>query len=464
MESQVNSILSSFRDPSGYVFKKDGVFYRLVNMSYKDNYDHLIGSGLYRALLDKGLLVSHAEVETNQGTQTYKVLLPEQINFISYPYEWSFSQYKEAALATLDILQIALDFGMVLKDASAFNIQFINNKPLLIDTLSFEKYENGPWVAYRQFCQHFLAPISIMKYCDLRLNTMIRNFIDGIPLDVAIKLLPGKARFNVGILLHLYGHTKSVKKYENNKISQASSNEFKFKDRYLKGITENLRSTINSLTTNKQHTEWEKYYQEGENNYKQDSFISKERIIESIVKKVAPKLVWDMGGNTGHFSKIVSDLGTPVVLMDSDPVAIDFAWRNHKQTKIFPMVMDLTNPTTGFGWAGSERMSINDRANADMILALALVHHLAISNNTPFIKIAEWFSSLAPWLVIEWVPKEDSNTQRLLNSREDIFNWYNIDEFQHDFGKYYQIMTKFNIDSSSRVMYLLKKLTHEQSN
>lgn len=459
MESQVNSILSSFRDPSGYVFKKDGVFYRLVNMSYKDNYDHLIGSGLYRALLDKGLLVSHAEVETDQEPQTYKVLLPEQMNFISYPYEWSFSQYKEAALITLEILLVALEFGMVLKDASAFNIQFIDNKPKLIDTLSFEKYEDKPWVAYKQFCQHFLAPLSIMNYCDLRLNTMMRNYIDGVPLDLVIKLLPTKARFNIGLLIHLYGHAKSVKKYENNKGNTKSfSSEFKFNNEHLNGIIESLRSTINSLTTNKQHTEWEKYYQEGENNYKQGSFISKERIIESIVKKVAPKLVWDMGGNTGHFSKIVSDLGIPVVLMDSDPVAIDIAWRKHKQTKIFPLVMDLTNPTTGFGWAGSERMSINERANADMILALALVHHLAISNNTPFIKIAEWFSSLAPWLVIEWVPKEDSNTQRLLNSREDIFNWYNREHFIQVFGLKYHMVDKYNIDNSDRTIFIFKKI------
>ena len=171
------TIPSSFRDPSGFLFFQDGSVYRQVNAIYKENYDHLIGSGLYKALVASGLLVSHEEVGMNyaRSDNAYKILKPELIPFVSYPYEWCFSQLKEAALTTLKIQKVALDFGMTLKDSSAYNIQFMKGRAVFIDTISFERYREGqPWVAYRQFCQHFLAPLALMSYRDIRLGRLFR--------------------------------------------------------------------------------------------------------------------------------------------------------------------------------------------------------------------------------------------------------------------------------------------------
>jgi hypothetical protein len=166
---------SSFRDPSGFLFSKDGSIYRQVNIVYRKNYHHLMGSGRYDSLVDSGLLVSHEEVGTDHAASdtAYKMLKPELIPFISYPYEWCFSQLKDAALTTLDIQKRALDHGMTLKDSNAYNIQFRNGRPVLVDTLSFEAYREGqPWVAYTQFCQHSLAPLALMSYTDIRLNQL----------------------------------------------------------------------------------------------------------------------------------------------------------------------------------------------------------------------------------------------------------------------------------------------------
>jgi hypothetical protein len=199
----------SFRDPSGFLYYQEGVLYRAVNPIFKEHYDHLIDSGLYQQLTDRGLLISHEEIEpkTNFSVPPYKVLKPERLPFISYPYEWCFSQLKEAALATTTIHKMALEYGMELKDAGSFNIQFLRGKPILIDTLSLQKCSPGtPWIAYRQFCQHFLAPLALMAYKDVRLSQLMKVFIDGLPLDLAGKLLPSWTYLKPGLLLNIHLH------------------------------------------------------------------------------------------------------------------------------------------------------------------------------------------------------------------------------------------------------------------
>ena len=180
----------SFRDPSGHLFQDNGVLFRQVNASYQKNYELLINSGLYSSLLKQKKLIEHKEIDSDNHDY-YKLLKPSFIENISYPYEWSFTQLKDAALLTLDIQKQSLIKGLSLKDASAFNVTFNKGRPIFIDTLSFESYSEGaPWVAYKQFCQHFLAPLSLMSLTDIRLGALLKNYIDGIPLDLTSTLLP----------------------------------------------------------------------------------------------------------------------------------------------------------------------------------------------------------------------------------------------------------------------------------
>jgi len=226
MQHQQNGgiLASSFRDPSGFVFYRNGMLYRQINTAYKANYDHLMDSGLYRVLVDARLLVSHEEVAVTglSADQAYKTIKPELITFISYPYEWSFSQLKDTALTTLEVQRKAMDFGMSLKDCSAYNIQFKQGRPILIDTLSFEKYrERQPWVAYRQFCQHFLAPLALMSYKDIRLNQLLRVYVDGAPLDLASSLLPLRTHFMFSLLAHIHLHARSQKRYADKTVDMS---------------------------------------------------------------------------------------------------------------------------------------------------------------------------------------------------------------------------------------------------
>ena len=449
----------SFRDPSGFIFLEGRAIYRQINKSYKSNYDKLISSGLYKDLLEKSLLIPHRE-STKKSTEpalSYKVIKPDMIPFISYAYEWSFSQLKVAALATLDISLIALKHNMILKDASAFNIQFIKNKAILIDTLSFQEYENKePWVAYKQFCQHFLAPLALMSYADIRTRELLRTNIDGIPLDLASKLLPKKSWLNFGIATHIHLHAQSQKRYAD-KHETVKTNPRGISKTQLTNILINLKSTIESLNWNIAKTEWGDYY--NQTNYSGKAFTHKQKLVKDITKKIKPKQIWDLGANTGEFSITTAPYTKNVIAFDIDPLAVERNYlklNNIKINNILPLIQDLTNPSPALGWQNCERMSLIERGPVDLVLALALIHHLAISNNLPLSSIAEYLHSITANLVIEFVPKTDSQVQKMLASRKDIFDKYTQVQFEQEFDKYFITKSKHKITGSKRTLYWLK--------
>lgn len=453
-----NDVPSSFRDPSGFLFHKNNLLYRQINTVYKDNYEHLIKSGLYKTLVDNKLLIPHEEINNqNIGSEdAYKIIKPELINFVSYPYEWCFSQLKDAALATLAIQKKSLEFGMSLKDASAYNIQFRKGKPILIDTLSFEKYGEGkPWVAYRQFCQHFLAPLALMSYTDIRLNQLLRIYIDGIPLDLASSLLPFRTYYKFSLLSHIHFHAKAQKRFASKTIDTDSH---KIKRMSLLGLIDNLESAIQKLKWRPQDTEWADYYKD--TNYSSEAFNHKKKIVAEFLDIAKPKNVWDLGANIGTFSQIAANKNIPTISFDIDPAAVEKNYLrcvSEGETRILPLLLDLTNPSPTIGWANQERESFLQRGPADAVLALALIHHLAISNNLPLNKIAKFFNNICNSLIIEFVPKNDSQVQKLLSTREDVFLDYTQQAFEREFSKYFIIQKSTEINNSKRSLYLMQK-------
>ena len=447
---------SSFRDRSGFLFYYENEIYRIINFSYKKQYEKFMNSELYQKLEEKNLIITHSEIENlDIDCDYYKIIKPEKIPFISYPYEWSFSQLKDAALLTLRIQKAAMKYGMTLKDGSAFNIQFHNGHPIFIDTLSFEIYEEGQiWKPYKQFCQHFLAPLALISKKDVRLNLLSKTFIDGIPIDLAAKLLPKTTFGNFGLMAHIHAHAKSQKHYEDKdaKIKQKT-----FSKRSFEGLIESLKSSIEKMAWNEDNTEWGDYY--SDTNYTEKSFEEKKQFISLTIDQVKPKLVWDMGANTGVFSRLASTKGINTISYDIDPLAVEKNYllsSQNSEQNILPLILDLTNPSSGIGWNHNERMSIIQRGPADMVFALALVHHLAISNNVPLNKIAEFFSQISKFLIIEFVPKSDSQVKRLLLTREDIFENYDEKNFEIEFSKFFKIINSKKILDSERTIYIME--------
>jgi hypothetical protein len=453
---------ASFRDPSGFVFRRDGVLYRQIQPSAAADWEALRSSGLLERLIDDRLLVDHSDAPLSAAAlpDAVAVIQPRHLDFISYPYEWSFSQLKEAALLTLELQSRALDAGMRLKDASAYNVQLDAGRPILIDSLSFEVAEpTEPWPAYRQFCEHFLAPLALIAYRDARCGLMLREFIDGIPLDLAARLLPGRTRLNLGLASHLHVHAGAQRR------AAAAPPPAEGTARPVRRISatgqrallDSLRRTVAGLRW-EPSSHWTEYA--STTSYSEGATASKGEIVREMLAAVGGTTAWDVGANTGAYSAMAADAGYRVIAWDQDAGSVEAHWRRVRGGSgpaILPLVLDLANPSPSIGWALEERASFLERGEPDVILALALVHHLAIGNNVPLAGVARLFARMAPWAIVEFVPKDDPMTRRLLAARRDIFEHYTIDGFRAAFGKSFRIARETRITDSPRTLFLLER-------
>jgi len=459
---------SSFRDPAGYVFRRGGeVFRRVSPECAAGDYRRLMDSGLYDDLIGAGLLLPHGEVGPSPDGSL--VLRPEQLGFVSYPYEWSFSQLKDAALLTLEAQRRALSCGMSLKDASAYNVQFRGSRPVLIDTLSFEAYREGePWPAYRQFCQHFLAPLALMSHVDVRLGPdLLRSRIDGVPADLAARLLPWKTRLKP----HLYAHLHLPAGFQRKAGAAPGGGEARPSETGAVGrnglcaILDSLDSAVRSLEWRPAGTVWGDYYGPGGTNYTAEAMFDKERLVAEFLAYAAATtqlgLVWDLGANDGRFSRLAAELGALTVAWDIDPAAVEKGYREARRrgdTRLLPLLQDLSSPSPDLGWALAERDSLLGRGPADCVMALALVHHLAIGNNVPLGRVSAFLAAASRrWLVVEWVPREDSQTKRLLAHRPDVFPGYTQEGFEAAFAADWSVEKRQPIPGTERTLYLLRR-------
>jgi ribosomal protein L11 methylase PrmA len=452
---------SSFRDPQGFMFEQGGVLYRQVNESGRAGYEGLMGSGLYDELVAKQLLVPHVEVDVpRDGAGAWRTLKPDLVPFISYPCEWCFGQLKNAALTTLRIQRIALRHDMTLRDSSAFNVQFVGSRPVFIDTLSFEGYVEGrPWVGYRQFCQHFLAPLFLMAGCDPRLSVLSGDWIDGIPLDIARRLGSRRYRWTPGFLTHIALHAKAQERFRD--AASRRSTLPRLSRASLTSILDNLQATVERLAWNPEKTQWADYY--SKTNYSEEAMELKKRFVASVVDEIRPVRVVDLGANTGAFSAIAARAGAYVVATDIDHGAVERCFRRtsaEQDRNILPLVVDLTSPTPAVGWLNVERASFLDRCSGktDLVLALALIHHLVIGNNVPLRSVFDLLARTGSNCIVEFVKKCDSQVQRLLASREDIFDGYSETGFENALSGMFRIVRKQPIAGALRVMYHIQRI------
>jgi ribosomal protein L11 methylase PrmA len=453
---------ASFRDPAGFVFRRDGVLYRQVQPPASADWEAYRTSGLHEQLISDGLVVEHEEASLDLAAApgAVAVLRPRVLDLISYPYEWCFSQLKGAALLTLELQSRALDAGMRLKDASAYNIQLENGRPILIDTLSFEVADaTEPWPAYRQFCEHFLAPLALIAHRDARCGLLLRDFIDGIPLDLATTLLPGRTRLNLGLASHLHLHAGAQRRAARQAPpgADAPSPARRISATGQRALLDSLRRTTEGLRW-RPTGHWAGYA--GTTSYSEAGTASKAQLVREMLEAVGGHSAWDLGANTGAYSAIAADAGYRVVAWDQDAGSVEAHWlrlRGSDGAAILPLICDLSNPSPALGWALEERRSFLDRGEPDVLLALALVHHLAIGNNVPLAGVARLFTRIAAHAIVEFVPKEDPMTRRLLAARRDIFDAYTIEGFRAAFGESFEVVREAAIADSPRTLFLLRR-------
>ena len=453
---------ASFRDPSGFVFRRDGILYRQIQASGAADWQSFRSTGLYERLAADRLIVEHDDepLELAALPGAVAVIRPRMVDVISYPYEWSFSQLKEAALLTIELQARALDVGMRLKDASAYNIQLDAGRPILIDSLSFEVAPpTEPWPAYRQFCEHFLAPLALIAHRDPRCGLMLRDFIDGIPIDLAARLLPWRTRLNIGLSAHVHLHAGAQRRAADDAppAPGAAKRERRISETGQRALLDSLRRTVEGLRW-KPSSHWSGYA--SATSYSDAGTASKAQIVRDMLAAVGGRTAWDVGANVGVYSAMAAEAGYRVVAWDQDAASVEAHWqrvRGDGNPAVLPLVMDLANPSPPIGWALEERASFLERGEPDVMLALALVHHLAIGNNVPLPRVAQLFARLAPRAIVEFVPKEDPMTRRLLAARRDIFEDYTIDGFRGAVGGPFRIVREARVDDSPRTIFLLER-------
>jgi len=432
---------SSFRDPSGQVFEHDGQILRYVYPSYFADYKKLMESRLYSRLTTLKLLIKHTELF--QEKDKY-IIRPDIVPFISYPYEWCFSMLKEAALNTLKINRIALEHGMILKDASAYNMQYYQGNMRLIDTLSFMSYEPGQlWGAYRQFLQHFLYPLLLMAHYNPYINKLSQIHIDGIPAGFVINNLPFYCRFKPSLWAHVYAHGLS---YNGNGHKQVTMSRYA-----LEGLLDNLEVVVRGLKYQILNSDFIKYSELG--SYTPDANLKKIEIIAGILPYIHKGTLCDLGANTGKYSNMAVLAKHSVISVDSNHDCIE---NLYQQKMALPLIVDLCNPSPAIGFDNTERKSFLDRLHVDTIMALALIHHLCVGNNVPLGRVAEMLSQHCKNLIIEFVPLDDPKAQQLLGKKN--IPPYSLDIFKAEFSKWFNIRGEYPITDSLRTIYLMEAI------
>lgn len=451
----------SFRDPSGHIFYENNKVYRVVNESYKKDYDNLISSGLYDRLVDEDLLIKHSEILNKQKSKSeYKTLVVERVPFISYPYEWSFNQFKDSLLLTLKIQKICVEYNMTLKDSTPFNIQFVDNKPIFIDTLSFEIVDNESyvWKPYKQFCEMFLGPLCLMKYVDPNLNKLLINNINGVPLDLINKLLPLKSKFNISVFIHFVLHNM-IKQKRTVKTVREEKSKVISKTKHL-NIINQLESFVTNTKVPNDLSEWGDYNEETITE-KKDYVIDKENTVKFFLKDENYNLTWDIGSNDGFFSRIIA------VKYSKYLISFDIDWRcvdsNYLKCKdlnvknVFPLILDLSNPTPSIGWMNKERSSVYERfGSPDLITCFAVIHHI-INVGIPLMSFIDFLSKSTKDILIEYVPYSDPKCQIIFESRDENFKYPTENEFVILLESKFSILKFKRLNETERSLFLLRK-------
>lgn len=453
--TNLNRHPASFRDPSGFIYEKDGEIFRFVSSTYSQHFQKLKSSGLYTELIEKKQLLPFEEITENHTDQSdwLTTLHPLQIPFLNYAWEWSFEQLKDAALTTLNICKSALERGMILKDATHFNIQFVNGKPLLIDTLSFEIYEEGSsWIAYRQFCECFLNPLLLACYCKMEAHKLLLSYPEGVSTSHTAQWLPLSSKFNASVLLHVHLHAKVSKKKN---IAVAKSKSFSTKSIF--NILQSLEECITNLKPDAGVSTWNNYYAETiiSNEYLEE----KKNLVSSWLKTINYTSALDLGANDGEFSMLCSKEALVVAAdFDSSCISNLYTKLKHKKiTNIVPLVIDASYPSPSMGWINREQPAFLSRKKFDLCLALALIHHIVIGKNITMEMIANFFADRCNYLLIEFVPKTDTKVIEMLQSRKDIFQNYSQEGFEAAFSVHFEIQQKAIIQNSERSLYILQR-------
>ena len=459
---------SSFRDHSSTIFYYNEMVLRRVKKK-SFNIDNFLNSNFYKS--HKKNIIETTVLDLNKIDKSDQKIIDlsnfywlehSRINNILYPYEFCFNQLKDAAILYLDLLISALENNFDMSDASAYNFQMYKGKLVLIDLTSFiDLNDNNFFIPHKQFCENFLAPLSISSFTGIEFNNLFKSNINGVDLKIASKILPLSSYFNYQLLTNIHLHN-----FFNSKISSSSKkkikenkNNFLYSKKNKIHILNNFKNFINKLKFKKK-TYWSNY--SSDNSYNSISEINKKKMVSDFLKNTKTKSLIDIGCNDGEYSKLAYKIGVNQIMsVDNDMSSLNQLYEYFKNQSLdFNCVyQDFLNPSSNIGWLNLERKSFEKRYEKkfDSMICLAFIHHICIKNNVPIIQFVDYFFKFSKNILIEFVPKDDPMVKSMLEFKPNIAEDYNIDNFRKILQKSYTIEYEIKIEGSLRTMFYIKK-------
>ena len=387
------------------------------------------------------------------------VLEHERLPFVSYPYEWPFGMLKDAALLQLELLTAALEEDMVLKDATSYNVQWIGSRPIFIDVPSFVALEEGqPWAGYRQFCELCLYPLLLTAYKDVAYHPWLRGRIDGILSEEIGRLLSFRDLFRPGVLMHVKLQAAMQARHaDDEKDLRKELKSAGFHKELIQVNARRLSKLVRGLAWGRSRSAWSGYA--SDNSYDEADRARKVEFVHRATVDRHRRLVWDLGCNTGDYSRVAARDADYVLSMDGDHVAVEALYQDLKaegSERILPLVVDLADPSPGLGWGGVERKPLLERGRPDLVLALALIHHLAIAANVPLTQIVDSFAAYGADLVVEFVTKDDPMVKKLLRNKADIYEDYELNVFERTLARSFDVLAREELKDGLRVLYFAR--------
>jgi len=455
----------SFRDRDSRILLRAGEVLRGLSAEALADWKRLEASKVWQRFSADGRLVKTeqlpdpsailAEVDT-AGQPWVAVLRHEPIPFLSYPYEWCFSMLRDAALLQLDLLQAALEEDMILKDATPYNVQFSGTRPVFIDIPSFTELKPGDaWVGYRQFCEIFLYPLMLTAYKGVAFHPWLRGSLDGISPQQFRGLLGWRDWLRKGVLVHVVFHAALGEQHKGDDVDvRKQLKQAGFRKEMIAINLRKLSKLIGRMQWKPKASTWSDYT--GDCHYDEERRESKRAFVSKAAAARPRELVWDLGCNTGEYSRLAAEHADRVIAMDGDHLAVErlyAALKSEGDEKILPLLIDLAAPTPGLGWRGTERQALHDRGHPDLVLALALMHHMIIACHIPLDDWIDWLASLGGDLVIEWVGKDDPMVKKLLRNKDDRYADYTQDNLERALGRHWDITAREDLAGGTRVLY-----------
>ncbi len=456
----------SFRDWDGRVFRGRDRIYRALSEDGVADWGALAASGLFEQFTASGELVATEEAgeeilgeirRLDPGGGWTGALSHERLPFVSYPYEWTFSMLQDAALLQLRLVSAALAEGLMVKDATPYNVQWRGAQPVFVDVGSFERAREGePWVGYRQFCMLFLYPLLLEAYRGVAFQPWLRGSVDGITPTDFRALFTRRDALRRGMLRHVFVHAGLERRYADRGSDVRGDLEKAGFDRKLVAASvESAASLVRRLRPRPGTSTWSEYDQTC--SYLDAETAAKEEFVRRVVGHRRRRLIWDLGCNEGRFSRIAAEGSDLVVAVDSDREVVDRLYvslRDESSRSILPLVVDLADPSPAIGWDNAERATLTRRGLPDLSLCLALVHHLSISRNVPLREVVRWLRALGGEVVVELPDRADPMVRRLLlGKRDGAHPDYSRETFEQELRSRFEIVESAELASGTRTLY-----------